>query len=85
MKHTFSYDEMFAEIKKFNQLQKEYKEQRLAEIIARYDFIVGSIECKDRLKEILPEEANILCSPYMASPTTIYAIKKFDIMDLCKE
>jgi len=84
MKHTFSYDEMFAEIEKFNRLQAEYKEQTLAEIITKYDFIVGSIECKDRLKGILPEGANIVCSPYIESPTTIYAIKKFDIIDFCK-
>ena len=81
----FSYDKMFAEIEKFNRLRMEYKEQTLAEIITKYDFIVGSIECKDRLKEILPKEANIIYSPYIESPTMIYAIKKFDITDLCKE
>jgi hypothetical protein len=80
----FSYDKMFVEIEKFNRLQAEYKEQTLAEIITKYDFIVGSIECKDKLKEILPEGANIVCSPYIESPTTIYAIKKFDITDFCK-
>ena len=80
----FNYDKMFAEIEKFNRLQAEYKEQTLAEIITKYDFIVGSIECKDRLKGILPEGANIVYSPYIKSPTTIYAIKKFDITDFCK-
>lgn len=61
--------------------QREYTERTLAEIITKYDFIVGSIECKHRLMEVLPEGANIICSPYIASPTTIYVIKKFDIMD----
>lgn len=87
MTRTFSYsvDEMFAEIEKFNRLQREYTEQTLAEIITKYDFIVGSIECKYKLMEILPEGANIICSPYIGSSTTIYAIKKFDTMDLLFE
>jgi len=62
--------------------QMEYTEKTLAEMITKYDFMVGSIECKQRLMEILPEGANIVCSPYIESPDTIYAIKKFDIMDL---
>ena len=84
MTRTFSYsvDEMFAEIEKFNRLQREYTEQTLAEIITKYDFIVGSIECKYKLMEILPKGANIICSPYIGNSTTIYAIKKFDTMDL---
>ena len=79
MTHTFSY--MIEEIEKFNRLQMEYKAQTLAEIITKYDFIVGSIECKHKLMEVLPEGANIICSPYIESPTTIYAIKKFDTTD----
>lgn len=84
MTHTFSYsiDDMFEEIEKFTRLQREYKEQELAEIITKYDFIVGSKECKFKLMEVLPEGANIICSPYIESPTTIYAIKKFDTTDL---
>ena len=65
--------------------QREYTEKTLAEIITKYDFIVGSKECKCRLMEVLPEGANIICSPYIESPTTIYAIKKFDTMDLLFE
>lgn len=84
MTHTFSYsgDDIFEEIEKFTRLQREYKEQELAEIITKYDFIVGSKECKFKLMEVLPEGANIICSPYIESPTTIYAIKKFDTTDL---
>lgn len=80
MTHTFNYsvDNILEEIKKFQRLQTE---QTLAEIITKYDFIVGSTECKFILMEALPEGANIICSPYIQSPTTIYAIKKFDIMD----
>ena len=69
-------------INEFIRQQREYTERTLAEIITKYDFIVGSIECKHKLMEILPEGANIICSPYIESPTTIYAIKKFDPMDL---
>lgn len=65
--------------------QAEYKERTLAEIITKYDFIVGSIECKNRLMGILPEGANIVCTPYITDPTMVYVIKKFDIKDLIKE
>ena len=84
MTRTFSssIDEIFAKIEEFYRLQIKCKEQTLAEIITKYDFIVGSKECKFKLMEILPEGANIKYSPYIVSPTTIYAIKKFDIMDL---
>ena len=82
MTHTFSSDDVFEAIEKFAHLQREYKEQKLAEIIAKYDFIVGSKECKLKLMEVLPEGANIICFPYIENPTTIYAIKKFDTMDL---
>lgn len=75
---------IFEEIEKFTKLQMEHKEKTLAEIITKYDFIVGSKECKCKLMEILPEGANVICSPYIPSPTMIYAIKKFDIMDLVK-
>ena len=64
--------------------QRELTERTLAEIVTKYDFIVGSIECKHRLMEVLPEGANIVCSPYLEDPTMIYAIKKFDIADLIK-
>ena len=72
-------------VNEFIRQQREYTERTLAEIITKYDFIVGSIECKAKLMEVLPEEANIVCSPYIESPTTIYAIKKFDTMDLLYE
>lgn len=81
---SYSIGSFFAEIEKFARLQMEYKEQTLAEIITKYDFVVGSKECKCRLMEILPEGANIICSPYVESPTMIYAIKKFNIIDLLK-
>ena len=83
MTRTFNYSiySMVEEIEKFARLQREYKEQTLAEIITKYDFFVGSKECKYRLMEILPDGANIICSPYIENPTMIYAIKKFDITD----
>lgn len=75
-------DEIFAEIEKLIRLQQKYTEQKLVEIITNYDFIVGSRECKHRLMEILPEGAKIIYSPYVESPTAIYVVKKFDVMDL---
>lgn len=87
MTRTFSHsiDEIITETEKFIRLQREYTEQTLAEIITKYDFIVGSNECKSKLMEVLPEGANVICSPYIESPTAIYAIKKFDVMDLLFE
>lgn len=80
MTRTFN---MFEEvIERLTRLQREHKERTLVEIITKYDFIVGSKECKYKLMEILPKGANIICSPYIESPTTIYAIKKFNTMDL---
>ena len=81
-----TYEDMvFSEIEKFVRLQREQQEQTLAEIIQKYDFMVGSKELKFKLSEVLPEDANIIYSPYFESPTTVYAIKKFDVMDLLKE
>ena len=62
--------------------EKEHTEKTLAEIITKYDFIVGSKEVKFKLMEVLPEEATIISSPYIKSPNLIYAIKKFDATDL---
>ena len=72
-------------VNEFIRQQREYTERTLAEIITKYDFVVGSMECKHKLMEALPEGANIICSPFINSPTMIYAIKKFDIMDLLFE
>lgn len=68
-------------IDEIHRQQMEHQEKVLAEIIQNFDFVVGSIECKDRLMGILPEGANIICSSYITDPTMIYAIKKFDIQD----
>ena len=77
-------DNVFNQIEEFERQQREHTAKMLSEIITKYDFFVGSKECKYRLMEILPEEANVICTPYIDDPTKIYAIKKFDIMDLCK-
>lgn len=76
------WGEIIEQVNKFARQQTEEKEKILAEIITKYDFIVGSKECKHRLMEVLPEGANIVCTPYIENPTMIYAIKKFDVMDL---
>lgn len=69
-------------INEFIRQHREYTERALAEIITEYDFLVGSIECKEKLMEILPEGAKIVCSPYIENSTMVYAIKKFDVKDL---
>ncbi len=73
------------QIEEYARLQMEYEEKALAEIITKYDLLVGSKELKDRLMGILPDGANIICSPYIEDPTMIYVIKKFDITDLLTE
>lgn len=86
MSDTFNYNKITGEIiEEIVRFQRERKERTLAEIIEKYDFIVESEECKHRLMEILPEGANIICTPYIESPTMVYAIKKFDIKDLLNE
>lgn len=69
-------------IEEFIRQQKEYTEKTLEEIITKYDFIVGSKECKSMLMEILPEGANIIYSPYIENPTTVHVVKKFNAIDL---
>ena len=54
----------------------------LSEIITKYDFLVGSIECKHRLMQLLPDDAKIICSPYIEESDAVYAIKKFYLTDL---
>lgn len=83
--NNYGVDKVLTEIEKFTRLQREHNEQTLAEIITKYDFMVGSEECKYKLMEVLPEGANVICTPYIDSPTAIFAIKKFDIMDYLVE
>lgn len=79
-----SIEDVLKQIEEFARQQRDEEERILAEIITKYDFMVGSIECKYKLMEVLPDGANIICSPYIENPTTIYAIKKFDIMDFIR-
>jgi len=77
----FDFNDFIEQIKKFQRQQLEEKEKALAEIITKYDFIVGSKDLKETLETILPEGANIAYSPYIEDLTSVYAIKKFDMMD----
>ena len=77
----FFFDDFMERIKEFQRQQLEEREKTLAEIITKYDFIVGSKELKETLETILPEGANITYSPYVEDLTSVYAIKKFDMMD----
>lgn len=76
-----SIDNIFDVMEEFERQIKEDKEKKFAEIIQKYDFMVGSIELKMKLAEGLPKDANIVYSPLIDNPTMIYAIKKFDILD----
>lgn len=77
----FCSDDFSEMIRKIHSQILEEKEKTLAEIITKYDFIVGSKDLQERLLTILPEGANIVYSQYIEDPTHIYAIKKFDVMD----
>lgn len=72
----------FEMIEKAIQECEEQREKSLAEIIVRYDFLVGSEELKCRLIEALPKGVKIIYSPYIESSTTVYAIKKFEVISL---
>lgn len=77
----FFFDDFIEQIKEFQRHQLEEREKTLAEVITKYDFMVGSKDLKETLKTILPEGANIAYTPYIVDPTSVYAIKKFDMMD----
>lgn len=80
-----SIEDLYNQINDFYRQILEEKERTFAEIITKYDFIVGSKELKVKLTEILPEGASIVCSPFIEDATMIYAVKKFDVMDLLQE
>jgi len=61
---------------------EDYTEKTLAEIIAKYDFAVGSKELKGKLIEALPKDAKVVYSPFIEDPTVVYAIKKFEVSSL---
>lgn len=79
-----SIEDFYNQINEFQRQMLEEKERMLAEIITKYDFMVGSMELKGKLTEILPKEANIVYSPFIEDHTTVFVIKKFDIADLIK-
>ena len=78
-------DTINAYINEIIRKEREYTEKSLAEIIEKYDFIVCSTECMNQLQEILPEGAKIAYSPYIGDTSTIYVIKRFDVMELLNE
>ena len=79
MKQAFSIAEIYDSIDRIIREHEEYIEKELAEIIEKYDFIVGSKDTKHRLMQALPKGANIVYSPYIKDPTIVYAVKKFSI------
>lgn len=80
----FSFDNFAEQIKEFQRQQLIEREKTLAEIITRYDFLVGSKDLKETLETLLPEEANIVYSPHIRDLTSVYAIKRFNMMDYLK-
>jgi hypothetical protein len=76
-----SLKEMNDTINNITNLRKEHTEKALAEAIEKYDFMVGSKDIMQKLKGVLPEEANIVYSPYIEDSMHVYVIKKFNIMD----
>jgi hypothetical protein len=75
----------FEMIEKAIQEYEKQREKELAEIITKYDFLVGSEELKGKLIEVLPKEAKIIYTPYIDDPTAVYAIKKFEVSSLFSE
>lgn len=62
--------------------QREHTERTLAELIDKYDFLVCSTELMNKVEEMLPEGSHITYTPYIGDPAAIYAIKKYNVMDL---
>lgn len=65
--------------------QREHTERTLAELIEKYDFLVGSTELMNKLEPILPEGSHITYTPHFVEPDAIYAIKKYNVMALLDE
>ena len=63
---------------------KSQNERELARIVQNYDFICGSKEVKYMLTKALPKDANIVYSQFIEDPNLVYAVKKFDILDIFK-
>ena len=61
---------------------KSQNELELARIVQNYDFIVGSKEAQYALTKVLPKDAKIVYSPFIEDPNLVYAVKKFDILDI---
>ena len=78
----FCFDDFMEQIdEEIQRKQLEEEERKLTDAITKYDFVVSSPELKNKLESILPEGANIICCKYIEDQTTIYAIKKLDVMD----
>ena len=80
----FFFDDFTEQIKEFQRQQLIEREKALAEIIENYDFLVGSRDLKETLETLLPEGANIVYSPHIRDLTSVYAIKRFSMMDYLK-
>ena len=77
-----TFSNILEEMEKLRKSIEEYTEKELAEIITKYDFLVGSEELKGKLIEALPKDAKIIYSPFVENSTVVYAIKKFEVTSL---
>ena len=71
-------------VEKIKEMTRIQTERELAEIVQNYDFIVGSKEAKYALIKALPKDANVVYSPFIEDPNLVYAVKKYDILDIFK-
>ena len=74
-------DNLFSVIEEVVRLQTE---RELAELIQNYDFIVGSKEAQYALMKVLPKDAKVIYSLFIEDPNLVYAVKKYDILDIFK-
>ena len=74
-------DNLFSVIEEVVRLQTE---RELAELIQNYDFIVGSKEAQYALTKVLPKDAKVIYSPFIEDTNLVYAVKKYDILDIFK-
>lgn len=77
----FDFDSFFQQIADFEKKWREDREKELAKVCQENDFIVGSMELKKKLEEILPEGTSIIYSKFIDDPTKVLAVKKFDLSE----
>lgn len=57
-------DQMLKAVEDFNRLQAEYEHKQLIKLCEENDFIVPSVEIREKLEKVLPKEAKIIVSRF---------------------